>query len=81
MCYGRVRRPGLHRTTVVVGTVAEEAVASLRTSGTLDLGDPEVCHSLVGQVARWTGRTGTAWRTMACSRMWWQGMEARRRNA
>ena len=35
---------------VVVGTVAEEAVARLRTSGTLDLGDPEVCHNLVGQV-------------------------------
>ena len=37
---------------VVVGTVAEEAVARLRTSGTLDLGDPEVCHNLVGQVDR-----------------------------
>ena len=50
VCYGRFRRTSLHRTTVVVGTVAEEAVASLRTSGTLDLGDPEVCHNLVGQV-------------------------------
>ena len=38
--------------TVVVRTEAEEAVARLRTSGTLDLGDPEVCHSLVGQVDR-----------------------------
>ena len=25
-------------------------MARLRTAGTLDLGDPEVCHSLVGQV-------------------------------
>ena len=25
-------------------------MARLRTSGTLDLGDPEVCHNLVGQV-------------------------------
>ena len=30
--------------------MAEEAVARLRTSGTLDLGGPEVCHNLVGQV-------------------------------
>ena len=53
MCYGRFRRLGSHRqTTVVVGTVAEEAVARLRTSGTLDLGGPEVSHSLVDQVDR-----------------------------
>ena len=34
------------------GTVAEEAVARLRTLGTLDLGDPEVCHIQVDQVDR-----------------------------
>ena len=35
--------------TVVVRTEAEEAVARRLTSGTLDLGDLEVCHSQEGQ--------------------------------
>ena len=35
--------------TVAVRTGAEEAVARLLTSGTLDLGDLEVCHSQEGQ--------------------------------
>ena len=53
MCYGRFRRLGLHRQmTVVVGTEAKEAVARLHTSGTLDLGDLEVCRSQEDQEAR-----------------------------
>ena len=53
VCYGRFRRLSLHRQmTVVVGTEAEEAVARLPTSGTLDLGDLEVCHSQEDQEAR-----------------------------
>ena len=50
VCYGQFRRLSLHRlTTVAVRTGAEEAVARLLTSGTLDLGDLEVCHSQEGQ--------------------------------
>ena len=50
VCYGQFRRLSLHRqTTVAVRTEAEEAVARRLTSGTLDLGDLEVCHSQEGQ--------------------------------
>ena len=53
VCYGQFRRLSLHRlTTVAVRTGAEEAVARLLTSGTLDLGDLEVCHSQEDQEAR-----------------------------
>ena len=53
VCYGQFRRLSLHRlTTVAVRTGAEEAVARLCTSGTLDLGDLEVCHSQEDQEAR-----------------------------
>ena len=52
VCYGQFRRLSLHRlTTVAVRTGAEEAVARLLTSGTLDLGGPEVCQGPVDQVA------------------------------
>ena len=53
VCYGRFRRLSLHRQmTVVVGMEAEGAVARLPTSGTLDLGDLEVCRSQEDQEAR-----------------------------
>ena len=53
VCYGQFRRPSLHRLmTVAVRTGAEEAVARLLTSGTLDLGDLEVCRSQEDQEAR-----------------------------
>ena len=53
VCYGQFRRLSLHRLmTVAVRTGAEEAVARLLTSGTLDLGDLEVCRSQEDQEAR-----------------------------
>ena len=53
VCYGQFRRLSLHRQmTVVVRTEAEEAVTRRLTSGTLDLGDLEVCRSQEDQEAR-----------------------------